>query len=159
MVQYTFNSSTWKAEGGRPLSLWAAWSTEQVSGQTALDSEGNHRNQKAVENICEQGCHVIVSANSRTWHGSGFRVKDIRKGICYFPQQQRKIAEARHMSWVFLNGQLERQSLDFATLVSSLALVQYFLTMIPCLPFGMVLYILCWCISEACCLVGVGVTL
>ena len=43
---------------------------------------------------------------------------------------------------------MEVQSLEFAQLVFSLALAQYFLTMLPYLDFGMVMYILCHYILE-----------
>ena len=42
------------------------------------------------------------------------------------------------------------KSLDFAQLVFGLALVQYFLTVIPSLHFGIVIYILCHSMLEVC---------
>lgn len=39
---------------------------------------------------------------------------------------------------------------EFAQLVFGLALVQYFLTVFPFLPFGMVMDILCHCRLEVC---------
>lgn len=49
-----------------------------------------------------------------------------------------------------LISDMELQSLEFAQLVFVLALVQYFLTILPPLPFGMVMYILCHYKLEAC---------
>ena len=44
---------------------------------------------------------------------------------------------------------MELQSLEFAQLVPDLALVQYFLTMLPSVwSLGMVMYILCHYMSE-----------
>ena len=45
---------------------------------------------------------------------------------------------------------VEIQSLQFAWLVFSLALVQYFLSRIPFLHFRMVMYILCYYMLEVC---------
>lgn len=42
-----------------------------------------------------------------------------------------------------LTSNVEKQSLEFAQLVFSLASVQYFLTVLPFLPFGIVMQILC----------------
>ena len=44
----------------------------------------------------------------------------------------------------------EMQSLEFTQLVFSLALVQCFLTMLPFLHFGIVMYILCYYMLEVC---------
>ena len=49
-----------------------------------------------------------------------------------------------------LTSHMEMESLEFAQLVCSLALVQYFLTMLPSLHFGMVMYILCHYMLEVC---------
>jgi hypothetical protein len=50
-----------------------------------LGSEGNNLKQKAGKDIIEREGHVPATASSRTWqhqqHGSGFRVKNRRKGI------------------------------------------------------------------------------
>lgn len=44
--------------------------------------------------------HVPPLTNSRTWqhwpHGSGFRIKDLRKRLWNLPLQLRKATEARH---------------------------------------------------------------
>lgn len=45
---------------------------------------------------------------------------------------------------------MEMQSFQFAQLASGLALVQYFLSMVPFLHFGMVMYILCHDVGEEC---------
>ena len=45
---------------------------------------------------------------------------------------------------------MEMQSLEFAPLVFSLVLVQYFLIVVFFLPLGMVMYILCLYILEVC---------
>ena len=45
---------------------------------------------------------------------------------------------------------MEMQGLEFAQLVFSLALIQYFLTMLPFLHFEMVMYILCHCMLQVC---------
>ena len=42
------------------------------------------------------------------------------------------------------------QSLEFAQLLFSLSLVQWFLTMFLFLPFGTVMYILHHCVLEVC---------
>ena len=49
-----------------------------------------------------------------------------------------------------LTSDLETQSLEFAQMVFGLPLVQYFLSMLPSLHFGMVLYILCHYMLEVC---------
>jgi hypothetical protein len=46
-----------------------------------------------------------------------------------------------------LPSDVEIQRLEFAQLVFSLALVQYFL---PSLQFGIMMYILCHCMLEVC---------
>ena len=42
------------------------------------------------------------------------------------------------------------QNLEFALLGFVLALGQYFLTMFPFFHFGMVMFILCYCLLEEC---------
>lgn len=42
------------------------------------------------------------------------------------------------------------QNLEFAGLVLGLALIYYFLTVLPFSPFGMVMYILCRCMFKVC---------
>ena len=42
------------------------------------------------------------------------------------------------------------QSLEFAQLAFGLVVVQYFLTVLPSLCFGMVMYILCHYMLEVC---------
>jgi hypothetical protein len=49
-----------------------------------------------------------------------------------------------------LTSDMEMQSLEFTQMVFSLALVQYFLTMIPLFPFEIVMYILLHCMWEVC---------
>ena len=49
-----------------------------------------------------------------------------------------------------LTSDMEMQSLEFALIVLGLALVQYFLTMLPSLCFRMVMYILCHYMLEVC---------
>ena len=49
-----------------------------------------------------------------------------------------------------LTSDMEIQNLQFALLGSGIALVQYFLTMLPFLLCGMVMYILCHCMLEVC---------
>jgi hypothetical protein len=49
-----------------------------------------------------------------------------------------------------LTSDMETQSLEFSQLVFSLALVQYFFTMLPSLSFGTVMYILCHYMLEVC---------
>lgn len=44
----------------------------------------------------------------------------------------------------------KKQNLEFALLVFCLALVQYFLTVFPFLPFRMEIVILCHCLLEVC---------
>ena len=43
-----------------------AWSTDPVSGQASLGSEGNHWEQKASEDVTERGGHDPATAVSRT---------------------------------------------------------------------------------------------
>jgi len=78
-----FSPSTQKAEAGRSLSSRPAWSTEEVPKQPSLGREGNHRTQKAGEDVIEQGGHVPAPASSRTRklrpRGSGFRVNDRKR--------------------------------------------------------------------------------
>ena len=45
---------------------------------------------------------------------------------------------------------MEMQSMEFAQLGFGLALVQYFLTVLPFIYFEMVMYILCHYILEVC---------
>ena len=45
---------------------------------------------------------------------------------------------------------MEMQSLEFALVIFSLALVQYFFSMLPFLHFGTVMYILCHDMLEVC---------
>lgn len=45
---------------------------------------------------------------------------------------------------------MQMQGLEFALLGFSLSLAQYFLTVLPSLPVGMVMYILCHCMLEIC---------
>ena len=47
-----------------------------------------------------------------------------------------------------LTSDMEMQSLEFAHMVLGLVLAQYFLTMLPYLHFGVVMYILCHDILE-----------
>ena len=49
-----------------------------------------------------------------------------------------------------LTSDMEMPSLEFAQLSFGLALVQYFLTMLPSLHFGIVVPILCHYILEVC---------
>lgn len=51
VVMDSFNPSIGKVESGRSLGLSPAWSTDPVSGQTSLGSEG----QKAGEDIMKVG--------------------------------------------------------------------------------------------------------
>ena len=51
---------------------------------------------------------------------------------------------------IISTSDMEIQTLEFAHLVFHLALVQYFLTMLPSLCFGMVMYILCYYTLEVC---------
>ena len=48
-----------------------------------------------------------------------------------------------------LTSDMVMQRLEFSQLVLSLALVQYFLTMLPSIHFGTVMYILCCFMLEA----------
>ena len=52
---------------------------------------------------------------------------------------------------------MEIQSVQFAQLVSSLALVQYFLTMLPLFHFEMIMDILCQYMVKVCDLLGFDV--
>ena len=47
---------------------------------------------------------------------------------------------------------MDKQSLKFVQVIFCLSLVQYFLTILSFLPFGMVMYILCQCLLEVCAL-------
>jgi hypothetical protein len=47
-----------------------------------------------------------------------------------------------------LASDMQKQSLEFAPLLFSLALVQYVLTMLPFLQFGMVMHIVCHCMLD-----------
>ena len=50
-----------------------------------------------------------------------------------------------------LTSEMKMQSLGFTLLVFGLVLkVQYFITGLPSLHFGMVIYILCYCMLEVC---------
>lgn len=49
-----------KQKAGGSLSLRLAWSTDPVSGQPKLASEGNHQTQKAGKDVIELGDHVLV---------------------------------------------------------------------------------------------------
>lgn len=49
-----------------------------------------------------------------------------------------------------LTSDVEMQSLGLTLLVLGLVLVEHFLTTLPFLPFGLVMYILCRCMLEAC---------
>lgn len=51
---------------------------------------------------------------------------------------------------IILTSDMKIQILEFVQLASRLALVQYFLTMLPSLSFGMVMYILCHCMFKVC---------
>ena len=66
--------------------------------------------------MIEWGCHVPVWEHSRTWqpqpHGSGFRVKDTRKGLWDVPPQLRKADEVKCVSGLPLHGDLERPLLE-----------------------------------------------
>ena len=53
MVVHIFNPDIQKAEADGSLSLRPALSTELVSGQPNLGSEGNHGKQKAADNVLE----------------------------------------------------------------------------------------------------------
>ena len=70
VVVLAFNPSPQKAETGGSPSSRPAWSTEQVTGQPSLGSEGDHQKQKVGED---------VPAPELLPHGFGFRVKDRRK--------------------------------------------------------------------------------
>lgn len=47
-----------------------------------------------------------------------------------------------------LTPDMELQGLEFALLAFSPALVQYLLSMVPFLPFVMIMYVLCHCVLE-----------
>ena len=49
-----------------------------------------------------------------------------------------------------LTSVMEIQSLEFAQLVLGFALVQYFISVLPSLTFGIVMYIMCHCMLEVC---------
>ena len=53
MVAHTFNPSIPAAEAGGSLTLRQARSTDLVSGQLNLDSEGIHQKQKVGEDVIE----------------------------------------------------------------------------------------------------------
>ena len=63
--------------------------------------------------------------------------------------QSTKLKEVGYLKST-LTSDMEMQSLEFAQLVFSLALVQYFLPMLPFLPFQLVMYILCHCMLKVC---------
>ena len=52
--------------------------------------------------------HIPAPASSRTWqlqtHGSGFSVKNTKKGLCNLLVRLKKTTKTRHMSGVSLNG-------------------------------------------------------
>jgi hypothetical protein len=111
MVLHAFNFRTMEVESGRSPNSRPAWSTEIVSGQPSISSEGKHGKQKAGEDAIGKRGHVPVPASSRTWqlrsHGSGFKVKIRRKGLWNLPPQLKKTIAARHVARVSLQGSLE----------------------------------------------------
>ena len=78
-MAHAFNPSMQEAEPCRSLS--SNLSTEQVSGQLNLSSEGA-RKQKAANNVTEQWNYVLAQASSRTqllWLcGSLFKDKQLK---------------------------------------------------------------------------------
>ena len=84
---WCFNPSSREAEAGGSLEFEASL-VYRVPGQPCLGSERNNQKPRIGEDVIEQGeqeGHVPTPVSSRTWqlrpHGSGFRVKDRRKGF------------------------------------------------------------------------------
>jgi hypothetical protein len=88
-VVHAFNSSIQETEACSSLSSRPGWSTEQVSGQPSLGSEGNHQKQEAGKDVLEQEDHVPAPECIRTWplwpSDSSFRVKDKRTELWNLP--------------------------------------------------------------------------
>lgn len=75
-----------------PSSILFSWHREKYFcfyQSSSLGSEGNHEKQRAGENVIKTSSHVPALASSKTWLrwpcGSGFRMKDRRKGLWNFP--------------------------------------------------------------------------
>lgn len=66
VLVHTVSFCTRDIEANRCLSLILAWSTDYASEQSTLDIEENHQNQKAGENLIEQGYYLPVLASGRT---------------------------------------------------------------------------------------------
>lgn len=63
---------------------------------------------------------------------------------CFFPCSSHKVRRHWRPEDPLTAG-MAMQSLEFDLLVFGLALVHCFLMILPCLPFGMVMFILCHC--------------
>ena len=113
-VAQNFNPNTGKADTDFRIQGQPGLQRMFQDSQTYTVKE-TMKNRKLEDIIEQEGC-IPAPVSSRTWqlqlHGSGFRVKDIRKGLWDPPCRPRKAAEARYVSERSHCVKLRRWSLD-----------------------------------------------